>query len=757
MNDRRHSNQPEQGEGFNVGDVYFVLFRQKWIVLTFCVLAVVAAAIVSIIKPAQYESEAKLFIQYVPGVAAREVDNPQNPDSMRITPMATANDVIQNEIEFLGSLDVAQKVVTEVGADRILSKLGGGDDTNAAAGVVRANLITDDTPKTPSMLRIAFQNPDGDVARDVLRSIVEQYRKKSDEMHNNFNTPLDVLSNEVESLSVEVKQTEADLNEEKRSVGIISSLAETKKNLDERYERVLRELQDAQVELASAATGQQKEKLADNSASNSPSASAITNSTEVPPQAVMIEYNSTLGALRIAMDDFTRVKREATEGSPLLDAPRKRVVELTDDLNRLQREYPSLASSPAATVTSGPSLDPMVRADQLQSMTNQLTDQLGQIMAAKNLVDSKAAQITMLEHKLDFKSSQLKYAMERLEISNSRHVEFSTGIQVNEHPTPAVLKRSKKAKKLMAMAFGGCVGAGLALAFFIEMVLDRTVKRPAEVENKLKLPLFISIPDVNGDAHARMLVAAGRKEALLLNGSNSTALMRAEGGLPDVQTEEVPPWDPRHKLHKFYSGLRDRLIVNFEVRNLNHNPKLVGVTSCNRGAGVSIVAAGLAASLSETGDGNVLLVDMRGNEGASQQFHKGKPAVGDDALDPGSRNGAQMHENLFAANGGGVDGDASPATLSRRFAKLMPKLKASDYDYIIFDMPPVSQTSMTARLSGLMDMVLLVIESEKTNRDSVKRATALLKESKAHVSTVLNKVHTYVPTRLHQEYLDDEV
>jgi MinD superfamily P-loop ATPase len=63
---------------------------------------------------------------------------------------------------------------------------------------------------------------------------------------------------------------------------------------------------------------------------------------------------------------------------------------------------------------------------------------------------------------------------------------------------------------------------------------------------------------------------------------------------------------------------------------------------------------------------------------------------------------------------------------------------------------------MTARLSGLKDMVLLVIESEKTQRDSVKRATALLNESKAHVSTVLNKVHNYVPTRLHQEYLDDE-
>lgn len=54
-----------------------------------------------------------------------------------------------------------------------------------------------------------------------------------------------------------------------------------------------------------------------------------------------------------------------------------------------------------------------------------------------------------------------------------------------------------------------------------------------------------------------------------------------------------------------------------------------------------------------------------------------------------------------------------------------------------------------------MDMVLLVIESEKTNREAVQHATALLAESKANVSAVLNKTRSYVPTKLHQEFLHD--
>jgi Mrp family chromosome partitioning ATPase len=81
----------------------------------------------------------------------------------------------------------------------------------------------------------------------------------------------------------------------------------------------------------------------------------------------------------------------------------------------------------------------------------------------------------------------------------------------------------------------------------------------------------------------------------------------------------------------------------------------------------------------------------------------------------------------------------------------VPKLKASDYDYIIFDLPPVSQISVTSRMARFMDMVLLVIESEKTDREVVKRATAMLAESKANVSAILNKNRDYVPKRLSQD------
>ena len=123
----------------------------------------------------------------------------------------------------------------------------------------------------------------------------------------------------------------------------------------------------------------------------------------------------------------------------------------------------------------------------------------------------------------------------------------------------------------------------------------------------------------------------------------------------------------------------------------------------------------------------------------------------DDVLENGKRETAQFQDNLFVVNANS-NRDQLPRVLPKRFASLVPKFKASDFDYIIFDMPPISQTSITLRLAGFMDTVLLVAESEKTSRDALMQAGALLTEAKANVNVVLNKTRSYIPAALNQEF-----
>ena len=139
---------------------------------------------------------------------------------------------------------------------------------------------------------------------------------------------------------------------------------------------------------------------------------------------------------------------------------------------------------------------------------------------------------------------------------------------------------------------------------------------------------------------------------------------------------------------------------------------------------------------------------MTQGQGAAQQFFKGEAIHGlDEVLE--AKAGAQVQDNLYVVTEGS-NSERLTRALPKRFTQLVPKLKASDFDYIIFDMPAVSQISITPRLAGFMDMVLMVIESEKTDREIVQRATDLLAESKAHVGAVLNRTRSYGPSRQHE-------
>jgi Mrp family chromosome partitioning ATPase len=203
------------------------------------------------------------------------------------------------------------------------------------------------------------------------------------------------------------------------------------------------------------------------------------------------------------------------------------------------------------------------------------------------------------------------------------------------------------------------------------------------------------------------------------------------------------------ELTAFHETLRDRLISYFDTLNVRHKPKLVAVTGLGRDAGVTTLAAGLARSFSETGEGNVLLVDMTQGQGSAQHFHKGANVVGlEQLLD--TKGSAQVNDHLFVVSENS-NSERLAKGMPQRFNQLIPKLKASDFDYIIFDMPPVNQISITPRLASFMDMMLMVLESEKTDRDMALHASALLAKSRAPVGVVLNKTKSYIPPSLHQD------
>jgi Mrp family chromosome partitioning ATPase len=214
--------------------------------------------------------------------------------------------------------------------------------------------------------------------------------------------------------------------------------------------------------------------------------------------------------------------------------------------------------------------------------------------------------------------------------------------------------------------------------------------------------------------------------------------------------KNLAPWDANHFIRPYSEAIRDRLGLYFELNHLTHKPKLVGVTGFSEAVGTSTLATGLAAALSETNEGKVLLVDANLGPNQVHPFFKGKPAYSlNTAIKPnGSIDPAA--DNLYLATVGSPN--AGPAQLGlKKFFDLMPNLKASDFDYIIFDMPPLSQTSPTWGMAPFMDRVLLVVEAEKTSRDVVKRGYRRLAAERDNLSVVFNKARSYGPKWLELE------
>jgi Mrp family chromosome partitioning ATPase len=389
------------------------------------------------------------------------------------------------------------------------------------------------------------------------------------------------------------------------------------------------------------------------------------------------------------------------------------------------------------------------RQHSLAARLSYLTNRLAGAKEEAEKLEVADDNITLAETEKDVADAQykrLKASYDQSVISSALGDKISN-ISTVEFPTPAARDSTK-----MLKAAGGVLGVFLALAFglpfFIEMVLDQSFKQPMDVKSRIDAPFFLTIPRTNGRHNLAELERAKPAGLLSANGATPHAAVVESDTLQSQNGNAIAPWNERRELRPFFEALRDRLMTYFEMINLTHKPKLVAVTSCSEGAGVTTTAAGLASSLSQIGEGNVLLVNMSARHGEAHHFYKGKLDYGiEEALAAGKRDHAQVQDHLYVVKEMS-SGDSLPRVLPKRFSHLVPLMKASDYDYIIFDMPPVSEISITPRLARFMDMVLLVIESEKTSHEAGTRAAALLAESKTNVGLVLNKNRSYLPKRL---------
>lgn len=662
------------------------------------------------------------------------------------SPDSRGENILNSEMDLITSLDLAEEVAAAVGPSNIINTAQVEFPLAAAASVIRSRIGVD-APRRSNVLRLSFRHQDPTTTRLTLSNLVSGYLRMHARVHRALGV-LDDLGRQADLRRSDLEKVEAELRQLKDSLGI-ASIEEAKRANAAQLAQVKQELFSAESQLAEARASLGYH--ATNVVSTSTNQTEAATPAPIIPREKLLAYEDLLAQI----DNLNKRKQELllqyTEDSLFVNTLRERIHSIEAERDKLEEDNPGISTyvfRAASRTTSGTSspTGPMDRSVEVSRVAgfearwNTLQRQLNQLQAEQAKLNEKEPEITELERKRTNYEKDYRYyssAIEEARVDAALTSGRLANIQVVQSASPPA-RDTMKLYQIVAAVFASGLVLGIGLALGLEFYADQTLRRPSQITRNLNIPVFLTVP--------RMAIPERPlgSHALPAPSSGKPGAVEVPAVIPAADEESNNP------LMSYAEALRDRVIMHFQLRELHHKPKLVGVTSCGRNAGATTLATHLAASLSETGEGNVLYVDANPDLGPSvQAFYRGKQATGVAAvLDQGARSAAMVNENFYMAalNETGLPGKVG--VLPKKLANLLPKMKASDFDYIIFDLPPVTQTSATARVAGLLDMTLLVLESEKTHGDLAKQVTGLLKQSRADVAAVLNKHRRYIPRGL---------
>src|SRR5438067_2772601 len=732
-----------ESSNFNLRNILFALFKWKRTILGLALFGIVVAAGVYFFYPAVYESDARLLVRYVLERSGYDpVDALQGPGTRGGFGL-TIDAVIAAEVSILTSWDLSVQVAEALGPNRVLPDAKA-PSVVAAAAAINSGLSTT-TSKGSNIIGVSYTNRKPEVTAQVLSELVTRYFTKHLEVHRSAGA-FDFVSQQSDQIRARLNQTEDALKALKAKAGVISradsmaSLNTQSSHLEDQLRAAENDLAEQQAKVKQIERGGLAVDLNETDNNKDKAKDNTKDNTAPPPQQASTkdigDYQALVTNLTKLRETQLEMSAKYTSENVLVKMNQAHINDLENQKRDFEKKFPELAISGARG--SG-QLDLRVERARLAGMKSKLDDLRRQKIELQDRMKQLAdvgPQIASLERNKELEEQNYKYysgTLQKARVDEALDPSKMPNISAIQRPSPPGRVTTTRDKIALGFAGGGlALGIGLALLF--EMVLNHSYKRRSEVELQLRSPVMLSIP----------YPVINRRPRLRLPWKNG---QRAGKKVPDKSKANLAPWGVEHFIRPYSEAIRDRLGLYFELHGVTHKPKLVGVTGFGEGAGTSTLAAGVAAALSETGEGKVLLVDVNAANGEIHPFFAGRPAA---ALATAIKPQAAITsaaDNLYLATVA-QSGSKSTHLGLKKFFALVPNLKASDFDYIIFDMPPVNQTSPTIGLAALMDKVLLVVEAEKTNREVVKRGHRELVGARADVAVILNKTRSYGPNWL---------
>ncbi len=359
----------------------------------------------------------------------------------------------------------------------------------------------------------------------------------------------------------------------------------------------------------------------------------------------------------------------------------------------------------------------------LQSQLQELGNQIEQTQVAiDKLADSHTAEEGVELGRLRFQLNQYqtRYSSLLQSMGNLQLTELQSTDNISVIEQPKVPTTPIRPRIFMNTLLAAVVGAMLALGliFLIEYLDDR-IKTPQDLASILDAPLLGSI--------ARMQAKRRKRD-------------KEELGT-ELEESLITALQPRHPITEAYRGLR----TNLQFSSVDQALTSLIVTSASPGEGKTTTAANLAIVMAQSGR-SVLLIDADLRKprqyqvfGVPQSPGLTEALVNSDSA-PTTYIRATTVPNLSILTSGKIPPNPAELLGSQRMHQFIQQLH-EHVDLIILDVPPVLPVTDAQVLAPQVNGVLMVIDSEQTERAKFARAVESLLHTNARIlGTVLNRL-----------------
>lgn len=507
-----------------VRDYVSVVLRHKGKAFLFFVFALVVSVASVMFLTDTYQSEAKLLVR--PGWESMNVD-PTAATSDNTGGTGTSQNVLLNTmLDIITSKALAEEVVDKIGVAAFLGDAGaegsaGGDSGNsvgewknkakdAVKGVLgmdqrqpmthrdkAVKALMENTSarvlRSTQIISITFTSADPALSQRVVQELTNLCLERHKLVYRN---PLSYqfLEEQEKESGEELARLRAEFRDMKQEAGL-TSITDRLNFMENNIGRIEQEIGQAEVELRTASAKMQ----------NLNSKLAEIPKTHRTGETTSLDF-TVINSLRERLAE-QRNERNAllfrySEDADVVKEKDRLIAEIEDTLaHEKPREVKSetwALNDAYLEVENSLRLEETTSAS-LEAKTTELKQQLGTAKKEREALIALELKYNKLEGELRNREEQhseilakvsqarMEQALEEKRISNISEIQAAS--------MPLEPEKSRKLIIVMMGFLGGIMG-GIVLTFIIDL-LDRTLKTPEQVENKLELPALVSIPRLN--------------------------------------------------------------------------------------------------------------------------------------------------------------------------------------------------------------------------------------------------------------------